>query len=285
MKDRLIWIIIGAILVIGIAVTCYTNSFTRAAAPSVEAADTAAGMETAPEETAAGSLSEPVMARNAGAGQEQETEAEPEEREEEQTDSLPDETEAEEAEASGEDRMRARSLPETTAEGSESASETAAEGASEDTQLTAEASGEAEVLISPLDGGNQPDQTDASDFKQRLANLDSQIQRMRAESQDETAYSRRAAAETEYRLWDNELNYIYGVLREQLSAEDEASLVREERDWLSQREAKAVEADQNGGPDSAGYAVTMAAMTRERAYELADRCEAAQKNESQPGEK
>ncbi|MEG2349093.1 MAG: lysozyme inhibitor LprI family protein [Hungatella sp.] len=109
-------------------------------------------------------------------------------------------------------------------------------------------------------------------YRARLDELDVQIQRIRGEMTDPTAYALKTAAENEYKLWDSELNTIYNAVMKHLKEEEAVKLVSQERDWMKNRDAAAVEAAKksNGGNlEGLEYTASLAASTRERAYELA----------------
>ena len=75
----------------------------------------------------------------------------------------------------------------------------------------------------------------------RLQELDSQIARNRAEDTDMTANSQRAAAESEWRLWETELQRMMEILKEKLDRTQQDTLMRQQREWIRSREEQAVE--------------------------------------------
>ena len=133
--------------------------------------------------------------------------------------------------------------------------------------------------ISPLTGAkeNGAKTVPAIDYRQRLMDLDSQIQKMREQETDSNVYSIKTSAETELRMWEGELNSIYNALLELLPQEDAARLASEQQEWLKTRETRAAEntGKSGGSVDRIGYSATMASLTRDRAYELAGRYEQA----------
>ena len=110
-------------------------------------------------------------------------------------------------------------------------------------------------------------------YTDRLRNLDSQIQKMQEQETDSNVYSAKTSAETQLKMWDGELSTVYNALLEALPQEEAQSLANEERDWLKKRESDAADSSGKSG-NSLSYASSMVNQTRERAYELAKRCDA-----------
>ncbi|MGD6842449.1 lysozyme inhibitor LprI family protein [Bacillus infantis] len=76
-----------------------------------------------------------------------------------------------------------------------------------------------------------------------------------------------------WEIWDDRLNEIYGVLQEQLPAEEMESLREEQRDWLKERDARALEASlkyEGGTQEHLEYVAVLANLTEERCYELVE---------------
>lgn len=110
-------------------------------------------------------------------------------------------------------------------------------------------------------------------YRNRLDEVSLQIQRIRSEETESTSYSMKTAAENELKLWDNELNAIYNDILLYLSEEETMNLVAEEREWMKERDAKAVEAAKKsagGTLEGLEYTASLAESTRVRAYELAE---------------
>uniref|UniRef100_UPI001A9BA39A lysozyme inhibitor LprI family protein n=1 Tax=Enterocloster asparagiformis TaxID=333367 RepID=UPI001A9BA39A len=115
-----------------------------------------------------------------------------------------------------------------------------------------------------------------TDYRQRLVDLDNQIQKLREEDKDSSAYSLKASAESELKLWEGEMNTVYNALLDKLNEEDAASLAAEQQEWMKSREARAVEnnAKNNAGSlEGVGVTTSLTALTRDRAYELVERYE------------
>ncbi|WP_413306028.1 lysozyme inhibitor LprI family protein [Bacillus sp. 1P10SD] len=74
-----------------------------------------------------------------------------------------------------------------------------------------------------------------------------------------------------YKRWDEALNEIYGVLKEQLDTEQMEKLKEEQRKWIKHRDEAAKEASlkyEGGTTEALEYVATQATLTRERCYEL-----------------
>ncbi|RHW43396.1 DUF1311 domain-containing protein [Neobacillus notoginsengisoli] len=74
-----------------------------------------------------------------------------------------------------------------------------------------------------------------------------------------------------YKAWDEELNKIYSVLREQLSTEQMEQVRIEQQNWIEYRDESAKKASlkyKGGSTESLEYVATQASLTRERCYEL-----------------
>lgn len=110
-------------------------------------------------------------------------------------------------------------------------------------------------------------------YRARLDELDLQIQKIRSSETEAATYSMKTAAENELKLWDSELNNIYNDLLNYLDEEQTKELVSAEREWMKERDAKAVEAAKNsagGTLEGLEYTASLAESTRQRAYALAD---------------
>ncbi len=76
-----------------------------------------------------------------------------------------------------------------------------------------------------------------------------------------------------YEAWDNSLNYIWSLIKENLSEEEYEKLLNEQRSWIEEKEQKVKEA----GAECEGGSMQpllengkAAELTRERAYELVE---------------
>lgn len=84
----------------------------------------------------------------------------------------------------------------------------------------------------------------------------------------------KTSAETEVKMWDSEMNTVYNALLAILPQEEAEALAKEQKEWLKTRESSA--AEQSGKTGNVGgitYSSSLVNLTRDRAYELADRYE------------
>lgn len=84
----------------------------------------------------------------------------------------------------------------------------------------------------------------------------------------------KSAASQEYERWDKALNEIYGVLKQQLSANNMSKLKEEQIKWISDRDAKAKEESleyKGGTAEQLIYTSSLAKTTKERCYELVEK--------------
>lgn len=84
------------------------------------------------------------------------------------------------------------------------------------------------------------------------------------------------AAEQEYRLWDYELNLIYGTIRERMSQDEADELKLLELEWMKERDLyadKALAVNKGVSAKSAEYLKRMTEKTKERCYWLAEQYE------------
>lgn len=163
---------------------------------------------------------------------------------------------------------------------SESPDDAGTEGTAADIAVDAASAPEettaADEPISPLVGARPAERSSGSgtDYRQRLEDLDAQIERIQKEEQESNVYSIITSAESELKMWESELNTIYTALLAALSQEDAAGLAQEQQEWMQNREAKAAESSGKGGSmESLGYAAALVSITRDRAYELVERYE------------
>lgn len=81
----------------------------------------------------------------------------------------------------------------------------------------------------------------------------------------------KSAESQEYERWDEALNEIYGVLKQQLSSDEMSKLKEEQIKWISDRDSKAKKASleyEGGTAEQLVYISSLAKTTKERCYEL-----------------
>lgn len=265
MKNRPFWVVIACILVIGAMVTHYTKSYVSREPQAVqttaqETAASAGGEGEAKEPKNAGMLSEGAEPAPAAAGAKAGTEG------------LPETAGAEETRGAV-----LRALPAGEAAAGDSAAEqTASETAAAQEEETVR------IPASPLEGvagraAAHGGAAEDGDFRERLEELDKQISQLRGQEEDSNIYSIKITAESELNLWEGEMNAIYNSLLEVLPKDEGEQLAAEQQEWLKNSSSQALDRlrvkDSAATVRSAGYTSALAALTRERAYELADRYE------------
>lgn len=261
MKDKRIWLVILGILVIGILVTGYTRSVVKKQADSaafegeISTEASLGPFKEQTEEEAQKEESGAVQERSRLAGRETEPEETKTElfmspglmQEQAQADTAVPETEQKEEEA-GEPAAISEPVP-AMARSAVPESGRAATDSQAD---------------SPCEGGL---------YRQRLNDLDAQIQKMQEQERDPIVYSIKTSAETEVKMWDRELNAVYNALLGILPQEEAEELAKEQKEWLINRETAAGQSGKAEGAGSISYAASLVDLTRNRAYELADRYE------------
>ena len=310
MRDKRIWIVIACILVIGSGLTKYTHSFVSRSGGSA-GGEAAVSMAAAGEYPAALADSSPAAsaleqeaAAQAGGGQgpglqsrmapgpgeasDQAAAGEAGTLASVQESAAPGQETAAAADGEAVPEAAAFGAPPATASpktaGGDSASESPDDAGTEGTaaDIAADAASAPEETtaadepISPLVGARPAERSSGSgtDYRQRLEDLDAQIERIQKEEQESNVYSIITSAESELKMWESELNTIYTALLAALSQEDAAGLAQEQQEWMQNREAKAAESSGKGGSmESLGYAAALVSITRDRAYELVERYE------------
>ena len=297
MRPKGIWIAIGLILAVGISSTRLVRQYTSEplrtkAAETVmenevpEIAAFSAGLEQEEPSERTVRIPEAAMAQLKESEQEAETEA-------------ATETALEYGQAPV--ATMAEAVPEQEASKTKSAFEKGAGFVQEDTAMPAPAaeiqqpvqadgspvlsagnskkeagsSGSSRVLSPPAVSAeaSSAKQPGRQDVLERLEELDRQIEKKRSAKQDATANSAKAVAESERKLWENELNQLLSRLRSHMSSDTWDAFMKDQNEWIRSREAMAVDA-LSGNSGSAmqelEYTRSLTEITRDRAYELAE---------------
>lgn len=108
-------------------------------------------------------------------------------------------------------------------------------------------------------------------YLQKLYNIDGSLADLTYMYENGTTAEMQEAQGAIYKKWDDALNEIYGVLKNQLSSSEMKSLRDKQRQWIKYRDrtANAEAAAYEGGSfASVQYVITQARLTRERCYEL-----------------
>jgi uncharacterized protein YecT (DUF1311 family) len=114
--------------------------------------------------------------------------------------------------------------------------------------------------------------TQASRKEEYLKKLeDTKRKTEESEATDSSTYALKRVENDRWEIWDELLNEIYGVLKEQLSSEEMDHLREEQRNWIKFRDARALKASQKykgGTQEHLEYVSVLANLTEERCYEL-----------------
>ncbi|WP_337017958.1 lysozyme inhibitor LprI family protein [Oceanobacillus massiliensis] len=121
------------------------------------------------------------------------------------------------------------------------------------------------------ESGNSESETTESKKEEYLKILNEMEESDRNAEAETTTSGMVEQEEERYKNWDEALNEIYGVLKEQLDAEQMDNLREEQRNWVEHRDEAAKEASlkyEGGSTESLEYIATQASLTKERCYEL-----------------
>ncbi|MCP1160985.1 MULTISPECIES: lysozyme inhibitor LprI family protein [Bacillaceae] len=118
---------------------------------------------------------------------------------------------------------------------------------------------------------NETEDSLKEEYLQKLNNSKKEADAL--EAADSSTYALKKVENDRWEIWDERLNEIYGVLQERLPAEEMESLREEQRDWLKERDARALEASlkyEGGTQEHLEYVAVLADLTEERCYELVE---------------
>ena len=120
--------------------------------------------------------------------------------------------------------------------------------------------------------GYSSEQT-VSTYKQRLDEVSVQVEKMKTENREYNRYTAKSMADTELKLWDSELNLIYNAILDGMASEEKEPLIKEEREWLLERDFAAAQTSESygGSMESVEYTASLAASTKSRCYELVEK--------------
>ena len=93
------------------------------------------------------------------------------------------------------------------------------------------------------------------------------------EAKDSSTYALKAVENERWENWDELLNEIYGVLKEQLLPDEMEQLREEQRDWIKFRDERALESSlqyKGGTMEQLEYVIVLANLTEERCFELVE---------------
>ncbi|WP_240050779.1 lysozyme inhibitor LprI family protein [Metabacillus litoralis] len=108
-------------------------------------------------------------------------------------------------------------------------------------------------------------------YVKKINETKSEVEKL--EATDSSTYALKKVEDDRWEIWDKLLNEIYGALKEQLSAEEMDQLKEEQRNWIKNRDERALEASlkyKGGTQEHLEYSAVSANITEERCYELVE---------------
>lgn len=108
----------------------------------------------------------------------------------------------------------------------------------------------------------------------QLRAIDEEIAQRASSETDTTPNARKAAIESEWKLWETQMNRFLDTLENQLEPSEWEKLFKEQKEWLRMRDEDATKGSgrQNGSTlDEIEYNRLIRESTRQRTYELAER--------------
>ena len=140
---------------------------------------------------------------------------------------------------------------------------------------TNEVDGEPESSIENFSSSASDHESTGSQRTEYLEKLNATKKELDAvEATDSSTYALKAVAGARWETWDDLLNEIYGVLKEQLPPEEMDQLREEQRKWLTYRDESALEASlkyKGGTMEHLEYVIVLANLTEERCYDLVEK--------------
>lgn len=109
------------------------------------------------------------------------------------------------------------------------------------------------------------------EYQERFPQIDQQIEQLRSSDTETNVYSVKNTAQTELKIWERELDSLYGLLCASLDEAASQELAKEQQEWTQLRDERAEEAakrNSGGSLESVEYLASVAASNRERAYAL-----------------
>lgn len=104
-------------------------------------------------------------------------------------------------------------------------------------------------------------------YLQKLNNIEAGLVDLKYLYDSGTTVDIEEAESETYKRWDNALNEIYGVLKEELPASEMSRLKVEQRNWIKYRDNTA----EGGTLEPFQYTMTLSNLTKERCYELVEK--------------
>ena len=118
---------------------------------------------------------------------------------------------------------------------------------------------------------NKIEYTYKYEYLKKLDDLDEDVKKSKSLLEEESNLKMIEIEESKFEIWNNELNNIYKVIKEQLSEKKYEIFKNQEISWLDERDKKAEDnANKFEGMDFAQveYNLSLAKLTKERCYKL-----------------
>lgn len=147
----------------------------------------------------------------------------------------------------------------------------------EEPEMEAAAETEALMIVDEEEESRMSKEEELTAYLEKLAGLEDLIalswEELRKNDSKPSVQQEQAVADQAYKIWDDELNAIYKMLRGKLLDEDFDILKKEERLWLKERDEAAESAAlgvSNGSIQKLRYTMSLSETTKERTYELVE---------------
>lgn len=115
--------------------------------------------------------------------------------------------------------------------------------------------------------------SEKDNYLSHIEEIDDKVDEAREKLSVNTVNFNKSIADYELKLWDDELNKIYNLLKNKLDSESFEKLRSEEREWIVQRDEKAAsDAKRYAGKstESLKYTESLISSTKARTYDLID---------------
>ncbi|WP_226666231.1 lysozyme inhibitor LprI family protein [Metabacillus litoralis] len=127
------------------------------------------------------------------------------------------------------------------------------------------------TAIDETSSSNNTDENMKEKYVKKINETKSEAEKL--EATDSSTYALKKVEDDRWGMWDQLLNEIYGALKEQLPAEELEQLKEEQRNWIKNRDERALEASlkyKGGTQEHLEYSAVSANITEERCYELVE---------------
>lgn len=185
--------------------------------------------------------------------------------------STPSTTSEEQSQQESSSQNTTKAKTPSTPETAEESSDTAAEKENQDTTENTDTQNKVHKKTQTISTENASSLK--KEYIERLNDTKKEIDEMRENPTDYSDAGLQAAEDEHYVVWDDLLNEIYGVLKEQLSTEEMDKLREAQRGWIDYRDNSAANSSQKykgGTMEQLEYVMVMSKLTEERCFELVE---------------